>query len=148
MVILSIDPGRKTGIAFFVNGKLEGLFTQTPIDMIRYLDLNIGGIDLVIIEDSRLTSFIFQPNAAGSKAKGMKVARNIGEVDCLCKLVQAICEERKKKLIQVSPKNKGAKLDADEFRKRTGWEGKTNQHERDAAMVAWIYRNVKQITNK
>jgi hypothetical protein len=81
-------------------------------------------------------------------AKGMSVARNIGEVDCLCKLVQAICEERLKKLIQVSPKNKGAKLDAAEFKKITRWEGKTNQHERDGAMVGWAYRYVKRITNK
>ena len=35
---------------------------------------------------------------------------------------------------------KGSKLDAEAFGLVTGWEGKSNQHERDGAMVAWQYR--------
>lgn len=30
-------------------------------------------------------------------------------------------------------------LDAEQFAKVTGWTGSSNQHERDAAMVAWQY---------
>ena len=40
----------------------------------------------------------------------------------------------------VGPKHKGAKLDAEQFAKVTGWTGSSNQHERDADMVAWQYR--------
>lgn len=43
----------------------------------------------------------------------------------------------------ISPKQKGAKLDAAQFAKLTGWDGKSNQHERDGVMVAWAYRGAK-----
>ena len=30
-----------------------------------------------------------------------------------------------------------------QFRAHTGWSGRSNQHERDAAMVAWQYRRMR-----
>ena len=43
----------------------------------------------------------------------------------------------------ISPKGKGRKVDADRFHAITGWSARCNQHERDAAMVAWPFRNHK-----
>jgi len=40
----------------------------------------------------------------------------------------------------VSPKGKGAKVNAEQFKKLTGWDRPSNQHERDSAMVGWAYR--------
>ena len=41
--------------------------------------------------------------------------------------------------IGVSPLRKGSKLTAARFAKVTGWQGRSNQHERDAAMCAFRY---------
>ena len=43
----------------------------------------------------------------------------------------------------ISPKGKGAKVNAERFEQVTGWTGASNEHTRDAAMVAYPYRNAK-----
>jgi hypothetical protein len=47
----------------------------------------------------------------------------------------------------ISPKHKGRKLDAETFNKLTGWQKKSNQHERDAAMVFYA-SNLYSLTRK
>jgi hypothetical protein len=37
----------------------------------------------------------------------------------------------------VAPKNNATKLTAEQFRRITGYEGKTNEHGRDAAMLVY-----------
>lgn len=39
----------------------------------------------------------------------------------------------------VAPKNNKTKVSADYFKKLTGWEGRTNEHERDCAMLVFGY---------
>lgn len=68
------------------------------------------------------------------------LARNVGEVDQICRRIEAMCETAGIELVRVSPLGKGAKLNAARFREVTGWTGRSNQHERDAAAVAWPYR--------
>lgn len=148
MNILAIDPGKHNGVASFHGGKIEELNTYTAINLIKLLGMirtEIYGIaiyDMVVIEDSRMQSFIYQPNAIkSSKAKAMSIARDIGGIDKMCEIIQAICHEKGIPIISVSPKKKGKKLNAKEFEAVTGWSAKSNCHERDAAMVGWAYRN-------
>ena len=73
----------------------------------------------------------------------MKMARNVGEIDAWCALITSICDDLGIPAHGISPKAKGAKLRHDAFAKLTGWTGKTNEHMRDAAMVAWMYRGAR-----
>lgn len=135
-MILGIDPGAHTGVATFANGKLFALQTIHPHELPD--QIRAGGIKRVIFEDSRLQSHVW------TKAKGaaaLKVARNVGEIDAWCKLIVAVCEQIGIPAHGISPKSKGEKLDAEQFERLTGWKLRSNQHERDAAAVAWIYRN-------
>jgi len=43
--------------------------------------------------------------------------------------------------VAISPRTKGEKLNAAEFKAVTGWECASNQHCRDAAMVGWLFRH-------
>jgi hypothetical protein len=138
MKILSIDPGANTGCAYFSNGNLQSLFTLTPYRIIKFLQQK--NYELVILEDSTLISHIYTAPSVKGAAK-LKIARNIGEVDGYCKIIVEACHEADIPCLQISPKGKGAKLNAAQFKAATGWEGVTNQHERDAAMVGWPYRN-------
>lgn len=136
MKVLGIDPGASTGLALFQNGKLISLSTIAPWhipEVIRAMNAR------VIFEDSRLTSFMF--TTVKSRPAALKMARNVGEVDAWCKLILAACESCGITAHGISPKHKGAKLDAVQFAKATGWDLRSNQHERDAAMVAWPYRS-------
>jgi len=136
-MIIGIDPGQSTGIAYFINGKLDGIGTIAPHEILEH----ISGAKRVIFEDSRLTSHVF--TTVKSRPAALKMARNVGEIDAWCKLIVAHCERLGIPAHGVSPKGKGAKIDADSFSKLTGWTGRSNAHERDAACIAWPYRGAK-----
>lgn len=121
--VIGIDPGVDTGVAMYVNGKLSSLSTVLPW---RLTDFQA---DLVAFEDSRQMGMFRKLGA-----------RQVGEIDAWCRMIEAICKERGIEYVAVSPKQKGKKVSAAEFREITGWTGRTNQHERDAAMVAYPYR--------
>ena len=138
-MIIGIDPGQNTGVATFSNGQLVSLGTIEPIRL--FAQIRVPGITRVVFEDSRLQSKVWLKN--WNHATALKMARNIGEIDASCKLIIAICAELRIDCHGISPRQKGAKLDAKQFQAVTGFKGQSNQHERDAAMVAWPYRAAK-----
>lgn len=138
-VILGLDPGAHTGLAVFQRGELVELATISPASI--YSALVQWSPKRVIFEDSRLQSHSWTTHAA--RAAALKMARNIGEVDGYCRIIVDYCELLGIMAHGVSPKGKGAKMDADSFRELTGWSGRTNTHERDACMVAWPYRRAQ-----
>lgn len=143
MIVLGIDPGSSTGMAWFVNGRLDTLATIEPY----LLHERIHSVDFVVFEDSRLQSHVWA-GAGATRPAMAKIARNVGMIDAWCELIAKTCASRGIAYISISPKAKGAKLDAEAFYKRTGWDARCNQHERDAAMVAWAYRGIRESTNK
>ena len=137
MKVLGLDPGASTGCALFEDGKLISLSTIEPWRIPEVIQLMA---DRVIFEDSRLQSNVWGVSKM-PRAAAMKVARNIGQIDAWCALIVAVCDVCKVPAHGISPKGKGAKLDAGQFAKVTGYDLRSNQHERDAGMVAWAYRN-------
>jgi len=135
-IILGIDPGAQTGIAVFKAGSLWKLETIEPHQIADYLTKAMPS--RVVFEDSRLTSFMF--NQVKSRPAALKMARNVGEIDAWCRLITAVCGELGIACHGISPKGKGSKVDAAEFARLTGWLASSNQHARDAAMVAFPYR--------
>ncbi|ULR90941.1 hypothetical protein [Comamonas sp. B21-038] len=135
-MILGIDPGAHTGVATFVAGQLVGLHTIEPLHIERFIRERAPM--RVVFEDSRLQSHTW--TKASSRAAAAKMARNVGQVDAWCSLINAVCAELGIPAHGISPAGKGGKLDAEAFKRKTGWPGKTNEHARDAAMVAWPYR--------
>lgn len=136
-VIMGLDPGSSTGVAYFSGGKLQKLDTIEPVQLLWCIKNTMPA--RVIFEDSRLESHLWNTNS--SRAAALKMARNVGEIDAWCKLIVAICAELGIAAHGISPKSKGAKLSAEQFKAMTGWDIRCNQHERDAAMIAWLYKN-------
>lgn len=134
--ILGIDPGANTGLACFEGGVLTWLRTIEPHSIEHCLRQHAPA--RVVFEDSRLESKVW--TTAGNRAAALKIARNVGQIDAWCSLITAICADLGIPAHGISPTAKGAKLDADAFALVTRWAGRSNQHERDAAMVAWPYR--------
>ncbi len=140
MIILGIDPGTQTGLAYFDKGELFKLETVHPLDLKEKLVTAWTEFDQVIFEDSRLTRPVWSRDT--SAAARLKIARNVGMVDMVCNMIVQACEQAQKPARGISPKAKGAKLSAARFEMVTGWTARSNQHERDAAMVAWPYRRM------
>ena len=135
-IIVGIDPGASTGFAVIGDGVLTSLQTISPWDI--EIELSSAPIDRVIFEDSRLQSHTW--TRAATRAAAAKMARNVGQVDAWCSLIVGICGRLGIPAHGISPKAKGKKLNAEQFKAATGWTGKSNQHERDAAMCAFPYR--------
>ena len=138
-IVLGIDPGANTGAALYIDGTLSRLVTISPDKLARYLASLMP--DRVVFEDSRLSSFMW--SQVKSRAAALKMARNVGEIDAWCKLIAAICAELNIPARGISPKGKGAKLSAERFALATGWTASSNEHTRDAAMVAFPYRKAQ-----
>lgn len=135
--ILGLDPGASTGVAVYIGGKLEKLATVEPWRIPEVIQAH--GASRVVFEDSRLQSHVWITGC--NHATTIKMARNLGQVDAWCALIVAVCESLKIPAHGISPKGKGTKMKAEPFNRSTGWVGVTNQHERDAAAVAWPYRS-------
>lgn len=138
MTVVGIDPGQATGVAAYRNGKLIALYTLDSDQLENWIAQNPP--QLVIFEDSRGTGKTFTAAKARSVAAALKIARNVGEIDRLCKDIEAMCKRMGIEAYGVTPKGKGSKVNAADFAQITGWEKRSSQHARDAAMVAWPYR--------
>ncbi len=136
--ILGIDPGMDTGLATFEAGKLVALDTITPLELER--TIRAARPDWVIYEDSRLQSRAWNAHSKAAKGAALATARDLGTVDAWCRLIDAICAELGIPARGISPAAKGPKRAAENFKAYTGWQGRCNQHERDAAMVGWTFR--------
>lgn len=135
-LIVGIDPGVNTGLALLRGGRLADLLTIHPLDLSYRLQALQPA--RVVFEDSRLTTHVFTTNPKAAVAKSM--ARKVGQVDMVCGLITEACARLRIPAHGISPSGKGGKVDAQRFAVLTGWEGLSNQHTRDAAMVAWPYR--------
>ena len=141
MIVLGIDPGQSTGLAIFKDGRLASLETLVPVDVPARIASLAQSADMVVFEDSRLQSHTW--TRGNSIAATAKMARNVGQVDMLCSIIVAACHQHAIRVHGVSPAGKGAKLADGPFKAVTGWAYRSNQHERDAAMVAWPYRTAR-----
>ncbi|MAT70391.1 MAG: hypothetical protein CMJ58_12800 [Planctomycetaceae bacterium] len=139
MTTIGLDPGQRTGVAIYRDGKLCELRTVAPAEIEALIVEHAPA--LVVFEDSRMQSPVF---SRGTNPRAMlKIARNVGEIDQLCRQIDDMSKRLGAECVGVSPLRKGSKLTAARFAKVTGWPGRSNQHERDAAMVAWPYRRLK-----
>jgi|GEM_PF-505639 len=136
--ILGMDPGVSTGLATYSGGQLLALETVEPHEIRELLQERKPA--RVIFEDSRLQSHTWNAQRQKTRAAVAAVGRSLGHVDQICRQIVSICEELGIPAHGISPAVKGAKLDADQFEVRTGWARRSNQHERDAAMVGWPFR--------
>ena len=138
MLILGIDPGASTGVATFVNGELTDLETVGPHHIERLIRGRTPG--RVIFEDSRLEKRAWNARTKTAYGAALATARSLGQVDAWCSLITSVCADLGIPAHGISPTVKGAKLSAEAFGRVTGWTARCNQHERDAAMVAWSFR--------
>lgn len=132
-MIIGIDAGKHTGVAVFFDRKLQELFTCNTYQLIEYLQNNKNKIKAVVMEDSKLQSYIWGKNDKSNAALG-RHARNIGSVDGRVEVIKEACEHLEININCISPAQKGAKWKAEEFLSYFSYfKGLTNQHERDAA---------------
>lgn len=158
MLIIGIDPGTNTGYALFkyttANDTIEliGCDSYDITEVIEQLMLPIASGDKkdfkILVEDARerkwfgtAESRIYQKiksrqpvNASElSTYKGMLLGA--GSVRRDCSILEEFLKRYGYSYHMIPPKNSSTKVPAAAFKKLTGWNGRTNEHSRDAAML-------------
>lgn len=134
MITIGIDPGRNTGVAIVNDqGKLVYLNTTDfwgAFSIITTFDKN--NVKAVHIEDTSDLP-VFHKTAQTRQAIAT-TGRRVGEVCAEARLLADGLERYGYKVIRRRQK-KSQKLNAMIFKRLTGWKGRTNQHQRDAAAL-------------
>lgn len=128
---IAIDPGVNTGLAIAVDGVLVDVRTcsfweaNAHIKSERFLGYRVE----LIIEDPR---GIYVPPGQRNPQR----IKGVGSVERDAKLWIEYAEHYGIPYRTVKP-GKYRKIDAETFRKWTGWTGRTSEHARAAAMMIW-----------
>ena len=138
MIVVGIDPGVHTGLAVWDTSSRQFLDVRCSgiVDAMRYLfELQQNrGIGLVVFEDARKRKWIPRERDL-SQFRGR--AMGAGSVKRDCSIWQEWCEVNGIEYVAVPPKNNTTKLSDAMFRGITGYDGRTNEHGRDAAMLVF-----------
>jgi len=132
--IIGIDPGVNTGIAVWdvknkqVNYLITVMAVQAEALCRGYKNMNRSF--LVRFEDARLRTWF-------GKEKGTAQLQGAGSIKRDCQRWEEFLTHYEIPFEEVAPKNNRTKMTAKEFKMLTGWEGQTNEHGRDAAMLVF-----------
>lgn len=130
-LIIGIDPDlEKSGVAILGQSlELKNLTFSETVNLFRSQQ---DQIKKVVIEAGWLnkkSNFRY----GHSKNAGERIAKNVGENHATGKLLAEMAKECGLAVVLVRPTR--TKLDAEQFNCITGWQGRTNQEQRDAALL-------------
>lgn len=141
MIILGIDPDLKASGVAVVSGKaICQLKNVRFCEMLEFLAQFDKERVLIKIENPEANKGLFAAQSNKNKAVSIRVATNVGQVMAVTRLLHEMLEHAgyTVKLVRPirGPMKMQAKTDAAYFNKITGWTGKSNADQRDAAIVA------------
>lgn len=140
-VVIGIDPGVKTGIAWMRVRPMEieqvetttfwGAYEQ--LKEIADSDPNATKQIIVVIENGGSISPVF--HNAKTKAAQNKTAKRVGGNNRESDLLAEGIRRMGFRVFRATPRQ--TKKSAEYMRRVTGYEGRTNEHNRDAIMMIW-----------
>ena len=131
-ILIGIDPGTTTGLSVYSRDRKELLALESGslIEMYHLFTsyIKLGNV-LVRIEDARKRKWY--GNRSNAKMQGA------GSIKRDSKIWEEICQYHGVDYEMIHPIKGTTKLDAKTFRNITRWEGRTNEHQRDSAMIVY-----------
>ena len=134
-MIIGIDPDlKKSGVAIL--GDSLVLKTMTFAETVDLFRSQQEAIKKVVIEAGWLNVKSNMHGRIGQrKSVGERIAKNVGENHATGKLLVEMAKSFNLNVVEVRPTR--TKKNADEFKRITGYVGRTNQEVRDAGMLIW-----------
>jgi hypothetical protein len=135
-ILIGIDTGVKTGFAVAAdrgNGgeleQVESLSITQAMEKVKALieEWEIGNVCLYI-EDARKRTWF---------TGGREKSQGVGSVKRDAQIWEDWCTEQGFKFLMIHPAANATKKKATDFKRMTGWVGRTNEHARDAAMLVF-----------
>jgi hypothetical protein len=140
MLVVGIDPDtKKHGVAVVKDGIIQRLYTLGNKSLIELLS-DLSGQNQLRIKLEDINAFkpvIHRPGQ--SRNQMMKIAQNIGAVKHAAELLLKDLNAAGFTVEMVLPlqgARSGKRYKSDAFNRLTGWHGKSNADNRDAAMIA------------
>ncbi|MDR2291980.1 MAG: hypothetical protein LBE11_00720 [Prevotellaceae bacterium] len=141
MIYIGIDTGKNTGFAVWDDKRAMLIAVETYVihkameEVLRYY---ANGSIFVRFEDARKRNWF-------GKA-GREQLQGAGSIKRDCTIWEDFLTDKNISYEAVAPSRNITKLSAKQFKKITGWQNKTNEHSRDAAMLVFGYKQI--IPNK
>lgn len=135
-IMIGIDTGVNTGFAVAAdrgNGgeleQVESLSITQAMEKVKALieEWEIGNVCLYI-EDARQRTWF---------TGGREKAQGVGSVKRDAQIWEDWCKEQGYTYKMIHPAANATKKKATDFKRMTGWVGRTNEHARDAAMLVF-----------
>ena len=136
-LIIGIDPDiQKNGVAIVREGRLDQLMAYSFVELMQFIDGCPEGT-VFAVEDVEHNKPTF--NRGLKPLQNLKVAQNVGAVKGAARHIFEYLEHRDCRFIRVPPLRghlKKAKKDSKYFNQLTGWNGRSSEDKRDAALIA------------
>lgn len=141
--IIGIDPDIvKSGLAVIRDNKIIHLESFNFVDLINAVSqVHYGKDGLVIkIENPEAIRPLFGVKTKNKRAIREKICQDVGKCKATARLICEVLESKGYIVNKIKPltgpTKKKAKADAEYFNKITGWQGRSNEDKRDAALIA------------
>ncbi|EPP8576014.1 hypothetical protein RBI65_05525 [Acinetobacter baumannii] len=137
-IIIGIDPDLdKSGVAILGKSQFE-LKNLSFAEVVELFKAEQDLIKKVVIEAGWLNKKAnFRNGANKSLAVNEQISKRVGENQnhATGKLLVQMAQHMGLAVIEVKPTK--TKVNSDDFNRITGWQGRTNQEQRDAGMLIW-----------
>ncbi len=140
-LVVGIDPDlKKSGVAVVSDGKLQTLDALKLLDLIEFISEHKHCAHFVIENVNHDKATYIRPGT--NKNVMQNISQKVGMVKAIGAVLEEILTDLGAEFTSMKPLRgsvKKAKNDAELFNRMTGWEGKSNQDKRDAALLALSY---------
>lgn len=141
MYCIGIDPGKNTGIAVWnTNTQHFELLDTVPIhkamEIVKEWEYPVRGVR-VYFEDARKRQFLPRERNA-SEYRGKLMGAGAAKRDA--KIWEEFLTDYRIPFTAHKPQSGGTKWKAEAFARATGYRGRTNEHNRDAALLVYGLR--------
>ena len=139
MIYVGIDPGVHTGMAVWDTKERALRFVATlsileAMSFVKSFRETISPDCEIFIEDARLRKWLPKEKSI-SEYRGKMMGA--GSVKRDCEIWEEFAERIGVKIHKLPPRPGATKWDADYFKRVTGWQGRTSNHARDAAVLVF-----------
>ena len=139
--IIGIDPDLKaSGVAIVVRNKISELKNMPFPELIEYITALAADNEIMVkLEDVNAWSGVKHRAGTGPAAM-RKISQNVGQVKAVATLIKQSLNSKGIDVHLVRPLKGEVKMQAKKnsayFNKLTGWTGRSNEDNRDAALIA------------
>lgn len=140
-LIIGIDPDLKaSGVAIVVRNKISELKNMPFPELIEYITALAADNEITVkLEDVNAWSSVKHRAGTGPAAM-RKISQNVGQVKAVATLIKQSLNSKGIEVHLVKPLRGEVKMQAKKnsayFNKLTGWTGRSNEDNRDAALIA------------